>query len=33
MRSIKDAKSKGTDSKKIGDGKLERIFENMEMMT
>jgi len=28
MESIKDARSKGTDSKKIEDRKLERIFEN-----
>jgi len=32
MESIKDARSKGTDSKKIEDGKLERMFENKEVM-
>jgi len=32
MESIKDARSKGTDSKKIEDGKLERIFENNEVV-
>jgi len=32
MKSIKDARSKGTNSKKIEDGKLERIFENKEVV-
>jgi len=32
MESIKDTRSKGSDTKKIEDGRLERISENKEVM-